>query len=191
MHFYVTDGRYFKANGADLLGSGQLTTLQSSLSTSGAPLKVLVFGNVALHTGHNEGLAIEAPGQHQSLLQTLRNNVSGRILVLSGDVHMSECNFDGSDANDVKILEVTSSPLRVKKKKGSTCSKTRPGLVWMTRAESFAFFDVNIQSVRGGSITTGSINVRITDAAGNVPDSEGNAAGQCESTWNLATGQLT
>jgi len=191
-HFFVTDGRYFKNISIKcFLGPGQLSTLIKDLKASTHPIKVVMFGNVALHTGkHGEGLRIEANPEYQTLIKALRNDVGGRVLVLSGDVHFSECNHDGSNANAVKILEVTSSPLRVKakKKKGNAHGSGDARRLWQTREESFALIDIDIQSSQGGQVTNGTVKIQALGDNGAVLANEHPNSARCETVWNLATG---
>lgn len=201
LEFFVTDSRFHKqlSREPSILGESQLTELIVDLRRSSAQVKVLVIANVLLHGDHGEGLwpetGTEPVSETATLLETLRSaDLGARVLVLSGDVHISECVHDGTNPRAVSLMEVTSSPLCIKADQEPAIHPTLKGdatRCWSTNEESFAIIDVDIRAVVSGEITDGTIEVRAISAqTGETLFSRNPGVTLCHTRWNLATGEV-
>jgi phosphodiesterase/alkaline phosphatase D-like protein len=191
VHVFMTDGRFYRDSGA-VLGRDQLDCLIADLEASEAPLKIVVSGNVVLHD-HKEFLPA---AEKDRLLEELRRPERGRVLLLSGDVHFSECNYD--DAEGRVLVEVTSSPLQLKAsdKKSRRDTDTGPHRLWQTRVSdqpklvgTYALIEVNIRAATGTSIEDGEVKVTARGRNGAVLANDDGAA-KCHTYWDLATGEV-
>jgi phosphodiesterase/alkaline phosphatase D-like protein len=195
LHVFMTDGRYhsnrFGSPEPWILGTEQCAWLLDGLKSSDAPLKIIVFGSQLIRTtnigGQSEGFANSAPPERDKILDTIMKEVQGAVLVFSGDVHFSECQRYPEESKAPKIVEVTSSPLRVRKKVREPPAD--PNRLWHTREESFAVIDINFLGVTNEGVN-GSLRIEAFDENGKVLDSS-EPPGKCRTNWNLLTGHLS
>jgi alkaline phosphatase D len=118
--FFFLDGRYYRdpneapdIPGKTHLGAAQLAWLKQGLKESGAVFKVLISGS-----GFNGG---KGPGadswesylhERTELLNYIRDEEVGGVLLMSGDTHVGELNaIPWSDEGGYDFYELVSSPL--------------------------------------------------------------------------------
>lgn len=217
-HIFMTDGRYYKGVGASdtLLGSEQLNWLINGLRQSKALLKIVVFGGRMLRTtsggerfSASEGLTSEALAEYNALRDALGtvgdDEITGAVLLLSGDIHFSDCYTFADKADESgllkrqKALEVTSSPLRLNSKHAVTASSTDSAnqRLFSGNGESFALLDITLNFDPDGAnqIGVGSqIDIQILDAQGerlaNAQNGTIALSDTCHCVWDLQTGAV-
>lgn len=193
---FVTDGRYFKHRGAERVwGPRQLQWLLDGLRRSDAPVKLVATATQFLYNRDGqEGHAREAPGEREALLELLApagggtSAVTGRVLLLSGDVHYSEL-LRPAGSGPPALLELTSSPVRKRNLSDHPKPEKAPGSrVWAARRESYGLVDIEVTGESAGGRVEGEVRIAVRDAANaTVPAEDG---GPCEAVWDLGTGQL-
>lgn len=190
LHVFVTDGRFHSNRSQWILGTEQVTWLLAGLKSSDAPIKIIVFGSQFISTteaAKKEGFAFNAEKERNIILDTIENEVHGPVLIFSGDVHFSECQRYPEGSKSPKIVEVTSSPLRVTKPKPEQdLDRNR---LWHTVKESFAVVDINFLGVTNEGVN-GSVLIEAYDKNGEVLSSL-TPPGKCRTSWDLLSSHLS
>lgn len=187
VHFFMTDGRYFsdRVNESGILGDAQVDSLIAALAASDAPLKVVVLGSQLIRSISGASFGQCASAERTRLLEAMEQN-QGRVLIVSGDVHFSECQ---RLTQTPRFIEVTSSPLRVDDEKRENTKTNDPNRLWHTVRDNFVVVEVDM-AVAAPSGNQGVVRIEARGANGAVLASAG-PAGQCRTIWDLTTGALT
>lgn len=193
---FMTDSRFHKDKPNSVVwGDAQLQWLLNGMTSSSAPLKIVVTsGQFLFNRDDQEGHATQAPAERQAFLDHVLGaaripaSVTGRVLLLSGDVHFSELmRLPGSEPP--RILELTSSPMR---RDGLSAhpkaEKASGSRIWAARRNGFGIVEVDVKSKSEDGGATGTVTLEIRDDEGNPIDAGGR---RCRSIWNLGTGELT
>ena len=173
---FVTDSRYDASRKTrTVLGEAQLAWLRASLVASDAPVKLVALSSQFLYRDKSESFLTDAPREREQLLE-LFGSVSGRIAILSGDVHYHELARWPAGEGEATIVEFTASGLRTGET-GETFTEWQPGArVWAVQADGFGVVTVDVAGEGTGTIT-----FEVRDAAGELLRT---------ATWDLATGLL-
>ena len=106
--------------------------------------------------------------------------ISGRILILSGDVHYSELSYYGGSATNPKIVEVTSSPCLLKNRSfSSPKSSSVKQRIWGVKGNTYALLSVSYNGVNP------IVEIRMKDESGNTASIKKSAGGS-GSEWGTA-----
>lgn len=189
LHFFMTDGRYHSKRNSWILGSDQCDWLLDGLRASDAPIKIIVVGSQMIYSTHGETFSEAAPRERRRILDTIFDEDLGPVLIFSGDVHFSECQrFPGGNSVP-KIVEITSSPLRLGT--GGTRPDSRPNMnrLWRTGADSFAVIEVDFKGKNENGLS-GSITIEALDGSGSVLMNSANPYTFCRTVWDLSSGEL-
>lgn len=190
LHFFMTDGRFHSHREKWILGDAQLDRLIRGLRDSDAPVKIIVLGSQLVGWSKASFLN-SAKNERERLLTAIANDVRGRVLVFSGDVHYSECQPFPRLSPTPVLVEVTSSPLSVGDA-GHPVNPLDSNRLWVTLKESFAVIDVDVTGTSSPSGVTGSVRIEAFDESGEVlKNILPLADGDCRTVWNLTTGELS
>lgn len=194
IHVFMTDGRFYGDRPYPnhqtqrlILGPNQTQWLINGLRTSDAPIRMVVFSSQFVPEAGGECFFNAAPEERTQILNAVDEHVDVPVLFLSGDIHLSECQRYPLNSNTPRILEVTSSPLKVKELKGPRAGNSNR--LWQTTQNSFALIKVDYQGGAGVAVI-GTITIEAIDADGAVLKNHGTNA-PCRTVWNLMTRQLT
>jgi phosphodiesterase/alkaline phosphatase D-like protein len=190
LHFFMTDGRFHSHREKWILGDAQLDRLIRGLRESDAPVKIIVLGSQLIGWSKASFLN-SAKNERERLLTAIANDVRGRVLVFSGDVHYSECQPFPLHSQMPALVEVTSSALRVGDH-GKPVNPLDSNRLWVAFKESFAIVEVDVTGTSSASGVTGSVRIEAFDDNGEVlrnilPFTDG----ECRTVWNLTTGELS
>ena len=220
VEIFMTDGRYDKNKALDpdtLLGQVQVDWLIAGLRSSTALLKIVVFSGRMLKTTSGgsrtgEGLTTEAEGEYTQIKDALQtttpgDEIKGRVLILSGDIHFTDCytmdkkKDSSGNMNPQKVIDVTSSPIRVNGKHATSAVKTDSGNQRLFNGNGESFAVINIVNIAPDPLdatqfAAGSqIDIQILDGDGEVVD---NRQGEtirltekCHTLWDLSTGEIS
>lgn len=147
VHVFLTDGRYFRRRG-QILGPRQRRELKNALYASPAPVKVVVTSSQFLPSRRvGDNFSRIAGDERRRLIKMLRG-VSGRVLILSGDIHSSELTIEGDNLDAPNLVELTSSPLLLKSTEQTNPKKDDSDRVWAVKGEGFAKITVSFDRNR-------------------------------------------
>lgn len=178
VHVFITDSRYAKNLDEQVIfGETQLGWLLDAMAASDAPLKILASSTQLLYRQHTESFPIDAPGERSALLAAFAR-LSGRVLVVSGDVHYSE--LSRAPISDTpQILELTSSGIRTGESDDPLDEWVSGARIWAAQADAYGVVIVD----------AGTVTLEARDARGELlRDPHGQP---CRTIWNLATGALS
>lgn len=187
IHIFMTDGRFHSNRPDGILGPNQTQWLVNGLRTSDAPIRMAVFSSQFVPEAGGECFFANAPQERTQVLDAVAQHVDVPVLFLSGDIHRSECQRHPLNGNAPRILEVTSSPLKVNDLNEPLGSNSNR--LWQTRQNSFALIKVDYQGGAGAAVT-GTITIEALDSDGAVLKNHGTNA-PCRTVWNLQTRQFT
>ena len=114
------------------------------------------------------------------------DEISGRLLILSGDVHYTELMRIPGDG-PAKLLEFTSSPMRRDVNDAHRDEKSPGSRIWFARRDGFGIVTINIRRLRNDGTVEGSIILEAIDYNGTTLVRDGVS---CRSTWDLANGTI-
>jgi alkaline phosphatase D len=159
---FLMDDRYYKYvktnrhpdvpdEEAEIWGEGQLEWLMNELKRSKAPVKIIANGTqIISKDGRGEGHFNEAPKEIEKLLNFLKKNKIGGVVVLSGDRHITEVlRLEQDGAPD--IVEFTSSPFQ----QGSEVAfldRDHPTHEWAMRGNSYGLVTIDVTGKNKGSV---------------------------------------
>lgn len=187
---FVTDTRFYKDVAAQTIwGDMQRDWLLGALISSCAPVKILVTSTQFLfNLGSQEGHAREAPDERNAIVDAVVNDqISGRLLILSGDVHYTELMRIPGDG-PAKLLEFTSSPMRRDVDDEHRDEKSPGSRIWFARRDGFGIVKIDVKGVRVDGTVDGTIFLEARDHIGTTLQRGGVS---CRSTWDLASGTIT
>jgi ABC-type transporter Mla MlaB component len=187
LHIFMTDGRYHSNRPDGILGPDQTNWLLNGIRTSDAPIRMAVFSSQFVAETDGECFFANATQERKQILDAVINDVKSPVLFLSGDIHRSELQRYPINSNTPRILEITSSPLKVDEL--DTPLRANSNRLWQTVQNSFALINVDYQ---GGTCSdvTGSITLEAIGANGAVLNNNGTNT-PCRTVWNLCTLQLS
>ena len=111
---FMTDGRYFKKEGTQLLGDKQLKWLCEELKKSNASFKIVCMGIQAISDCEFENFR-KYPNEYNYFMNFIQENKIEGLLFFSGDVHFAEVSrLDREGAyslHDFTISPLTSFPI--------------------------------------------------------------------------------
>lgn len=194
VELFMTDARFDKnPRMLEVWGAAQQAWLLAALRASTAPVKIVCVALQLLHQTRRESFKYNAPLERQALLDAILGvdapPIPGRVLLLAGDAHHAQLVRWSADAY-APVCELTASPLRhpeLGRIGGPGEADTR---VWAVRADSFAHLRVDVTGATAAGLPTGTIAMRILDAAGAVLDDHDHGR-PCSSVWDLATAALS
>ena len=178
---FLMDNRYYKyvknderpnvkPDEAEIWGEGQLNWLMDELKRSTAPIKIIANGTqIISQDGRGEGHFNEAPKEIEKLLDFLKKNKIGGVVIISGDRHFTEVLQLEQDGGP-DIVEFTSSPMQ-QGSKIAPLERDHPTHVWAMRGNSYGLLTVNVTGKNEGSI-----RFEMRDANNYVPDRNGEPA---------------
>ena len=190
VHVFVTDSRYAKDRRAQVIfGDTQLAWLLEAMAASDAPLKLLVSSTQLLYRQHSESFPIDAPGERSALLAAFGvdgpSKITGRVLVVSGDVHYSELSR-APISGTPQILELTSSGIRTGETDDPLAEWVPGARVWVAQADAYAVVTVEIEGWDGATVV-GTVTLEARDQRGELL-LDGDRP--CRTIWDLATGRI-
>ncbi len=191
---FFPDSRSHRNPGAKkILGDAQVTSLINSMTKSNAELKILVLSSQLIPCkSDGESFFNTAPNERTALLTAFKKSTfTGRVLVLTGDVHYSELSFDGNTAANPKIIELTSSPMLLKDGGSivTPASSSKPTRIWATKGDNYAMVNITYSG------NTPIVTIKMRNASGNTADvhvasgGTGSAWGKADAVWR-ANGNL-
>lgn len=201
--FFVPDSRTFRSpTNKVILGPEQCEALLADMrggDMKDALLKVVVLTTQLISTkSTGEGFYATAGGddpngERMTLLEAFSDgSISGRVLVLSGDVHFSEISCYGGTAQNPSVVEITASPLLLRDPQGKkfpspAANKYR---VWSAKGNAYAMISVRYEN--GQPV----VDLRLRDGTGTPAaiyrhgDGTGGNWERANACW-LANGELT
>lgn len=191
---FVTDNRFERDTVAGVIwGQEQLAWLLDALAKSDAVVKVVATsGQFLFNKDDQEGHAEQATDERSAFVDAVLGTdneaatVTGRVLLVSGDVHYSE--LIRLERGEATLLEFTSSPLRRDLDDDDPPGEKAPGVrVWAARKNGFGVIRVDAQTSRQGE-PSGTITIEARDDEGDLIRRGGR---DCRSRWDIATGDLT
>jgi alkaline phosphatase D len=194
---FMTDSRFHRdAHDQVVWGWRQLDWLAEGLTSSDAPLKIVVVACQFLFQRPGAGHLDEAPSERAYILdRVLNGSITGRVLFLSGDRHYSELMRMPPGNGAATTLEFTSSPLR-RGNEDMDDEEVAGSRVWAVQRNGFGVVTVDVQSNVPGGAVEGTVTMEAREAFtagdGRLVSRviQGNN-GHCRSTWDLASGRLT
>jgi len=136
---------------AEIWGQGQLEWLMTELKRSKAAVKIIANGTqIISKDGRGEGHFNEAPKEIQKLLDFLKKNKIGGVVVLSGDRHITEVlRLDQDGGPD--IVEFTSSPFQ-QNQPVAFLERDHPTHEWAMRGNSYGLVTINVTGENEGTV---------------------------------------
>lgn len=172
-----------------ILGDAQLSSLISSMASSNAALKILVLSSQLLPCkSDGEGFFNTAPCERKVLLEVFKmSTFTGRVLILSGDVHYSELSFSGATSSQPNIIEVTSSPMLLKSGSSSStpASSSESERIWSVKGNTYAMINVSYSG------TTPIVTIKMRNENGSTADihvasgGTGSGWGKADAIWKV------
>jgi alkaline phosphatase D len=148
---------------AAIWGNEQLEWLLDGLRRSPAPVKIIANGTqIISKDGRGEGHLNEAPEEFRRLLDFLKANRIGGVIVLSGDRHFTEV-MRLSQEGGPDILEFTSSPIQ-QGQAVAPLEREHETHVWAMRGNSYGLVTITVESNGEGLV-----RFEMRDANNQVP----------------------
>ncbi len=170
-----------------ILGKIQAELLIAKMQKSNAALKILVLSSQLIpKKTEGEGFYNCAKKERKKLLEQLADeSISGRVLILSGDVHYSELSFYDEGNGRPKIIELTSSPtLKKNRSFSSPHSSAEKQRVWGAKGNTYALLHVTY--VRNKPV----VAMHIKDEFGNTAEIHASSGGR-GAGWGQAAARWT
>jgi alkaline phosphatase D len=200
--YFVPDVRSFrkKEDKNSILGSEQMDKLLYKMTKSMAKLKVVVLASLLLSdrytgdSGDNETFFYQAggnkpDGERMRLMNAFTGGkidfgtaagktISGRVLILSGDVHFSELSSYTNEETKQSLVEVTSSPLLLKDNGHHGKFKSNTHRVWAAEKQD-AYALLNLKFDKKGEPN---VIIQLKNDAGEIMNLE-NSEVKNEAAW--------
>jgi PhoD-like phosphatase/Hemopexin len=175
---FMTDSRFDRdKKSGEIWGANQLNWLLEAMHQSDAPLKIVVMAEQFLKNIIPE---------RQNFIDGIQN-VRGRILILSGDVHYTS--LVRARKGNVDLLEFTSSAAKMGNDGNGENPSPAATRIWARRRDTFGLLRISINSFNKGRVL-GQVILEARDGNGQIiMDHEGNRP--CRTTWNLDTDEIS